>query len=79
MRFQEEFVSIFTVSSDEVVVDSNKVSPLPSLLKAEQTHVSHSVLLRHVFRLLTFLVALYSVRYVYVLFVLLGSPELHSA
>lgn len=49
MHFQEEFVSIFSVSS-KVVVDS-KIFPLPSLVKAEQTHVSHPLLLCHMLQL----------------------------
>lgn len=37
LHLREEGASIFSVSSDEVVVDSRKVSPQPSFLQAEQT------------------------------------------
>lgn len=54
----KESFSIFSVSSDQVVVDGNKVSPSSSLLKAEEIQFFQLLLVCLVLQPLTILVAL---------------------
>lgn len=46
VHLQAEFVSVFSVSSDQVVIDSSKVSP--SLFETEQAHQPQRLLVHHV-------------------------------
>ena len=46
VQLQAEFVSVFSVSSDQVIIDSITVSP--SLFKAEQVQLSQPLLVHRV-------------------------------